>query len=1618
VFALGDPQLFFSYPFRGEVIFVKQKHSRSILAILLCICVSFGLTPLIAFADPAGDAVHVYAPTGDEPGTAGVNESPDVASAKYQVKANGIEIPAIRYDARGYDMDVARFASEDATPEFEITLINSDMIDRVQVYPERYYPPESMAVSPDKKTLRFTLSDKLRYAIVYINGSPLDQAGKPYLTLLNDPMEDPAKVPSPAAPNVLNFKTFSDQYLLDHPITDTVGAQCVVSATIQDYSRNNNELMTWTHDNGYFVAYDSSQVQFPNKRVRLPNDVSDALQAALETIKNNPALDTLYFPSGTYLWSGLRIIGWNGDADQGGKPLTIYTEEGALLKNRLQECREALEPAIYIKNSSYVTVNGRGIFDGQGGFTVGKDNKDARNSPHQGGSMLLHSNNIVFNDTYLRDAKQWNWECHTVQDVSYNNIKGLSPYNHSWVDGLDLTSGVNVIVNGAVTLGNDDCFASGHYNPSNEFPARIFTENRTDEMTGNRMAAAYYYNGDRLFWDTADSENISVSNSLHWTRNIANGIRTGHNTFGYELKSYSFDNFNAMNYPGNVRFQNRNNNTYPNYASLTIKNSSFSPSAYADVFLTPTDTANLTIPNVLIENTWISNTEATGSFRNITNLTIRDLYRGGRLVEYMNQANLTFSNIGNFVFTAGGAAVRSNTLPVFTAPDGVNAEAYGNNPFVLQVAATDADAGDAVSLGVDMETLPAGADFDADTGRFTWRPGDAAIGNAFPVTFYAYDTGARAGAYPPVKKTVTISVLSPAFIPVYTTVAADATLQSWQSQKTQNFGSLNYLITKNIAANGSTYGSLGEKFSVTSTSDSNDGKIALLRFSLNNFAPYADAFEKGSQAKLILTYYGRRNSSTGPTNIRVAAVSGNWTETGVTWNTRPTINTDGTGAVKASDSFDFGPGTGANPGTTINGSKVEVDVTDFVKTALENDQTTLSLAVSDAQGKELWFVSREGSGLSYADASMTPTLSMGVEIDVAIEGPAGMSLRNGYALTASEPFVLKGKSPPITVTKLLGDEKITWNAMTQCLDIAPGLSPGTYPVTLKAINADDESALHTFALTVLTNDDALQAYYDAATISASALNAGYYTASSWDALQDALSIAADVLASPDSDQDEIDAVLEYLTAAFDALILRPVIALLISATGDAGDITAGAGYTDNYPLAKRTALEAALAAATDALAHPENYTDAGMSSLWNSLHNAIIALQEPTNTPKAELDWWIKYAEELLLAPEAASYIPAAKSNLQGAIDAAKLVYGNAASTDADFLAEAGKIQEAVWQLYDKGDKTELQQIYDLVKNYAQNIYTADSWAVFKDALDAAEETLDDENAIESDVVKAYQDLIAGEAQLALKTIVDFTVLNAAITAGQKILNNKGDYIASSIVGLQGLVTNAQTLLTKPGTTQAEVNAAADALRQAIAKARLKPDRSPLLSALALTQGLSLSDFTVASAEPLAALVAQGKVLAGQSDEMLSQAQIDALAQQILNAVASLVPIFGQPQGSGNAGSNLASGRGDGLLALSGADVALGGVAPDTSAFAAGSLPDGNAASGTDLNAAGSGKDGPAANAGIGDAQTPGVAPDGGSDADSAAAAAIAILSVLLAIAVGMIIVLMRKRRKKESAAA
>ena len=987
----------------------RKKISARVMALSMAAAMAVTVYPVPAFAeegqnvaqkvqvlDKTGGNIHDYRKTGDDPATPDVDESAIVAnsdvlrsaqyqeSTKYELKVNGTPVSVYKYQKQTdpgshYHMDIARFSSDDAEPVFEITMKDGSTIDSIYVSPERYYPEDSFEISTDKKTVKFKMSADLRYCIVNINGSINDTNGKPQLAIINDATE--TDKPDVTAANVLNFKDFAEKYLQEHPITDTVGEVCTEAGTVTDTSMNDGKEYTWSYGEGTYVAYDAKKVMFPNKRVRQKNDVSEAFQAALAEVKNSDTLDTIYFPAGTYLWSGLSIKNWDGNGKDG--KLNIYLDEDALLVNRLQECTQAMEPAIGIWDSSNITVSGRGIIDGQGTYNYSWDKADAELSPHQGGSMVVRSQNITFNDTYVRDVKQWNWECHTVKNINYNNIKGLSPFQHAWVDGLDLTSGQGIHLNGAITMGNDDTFASGHYNPSNEFPQRRLKKKDLNNLSTedqNIAAAAAIYNKDRLQWDTDDTTDVNISNTLGWST-FANAVRLGHNTRfkadggSYQMRDYTFNNVNTLHVTGYgtnggggaLSIQNGTSGCTPNYENLIFNNCSFTANNGNNVANIPSgnDLNQFNPKNVTFKDCWFKDADTPFSFKSIDNVTIDNLYLGGKLIEYDSQVDLTVADsVKNFTFLVNGENIKKNAAPVFENPDNEPFNVKAGETVSFQVNATDPEENN-VTLSV-VGALPKGASFDAETGAFTWETSDSDSGKR-EITFKALDEyGAST------QKTVTINIESDRVpgkdVEVSRTVVSQDTFAgSWSGDQTADFGAKNFLRTSYGTDSKGTLGTAG----------GSDNKVTYLKFDVSQID-----LTQVDRVKLQMTLLGVRYDEAAnlDAQLQIAMTENtDWTENTLNWKNKPAI-LDVNGVI-ISEEFNLGDIVSNDPGqiSTPNGTVATADVTSLVAVAKSAGQDSVTLAVNvvDKQvdkANRIFFVSKEGAKNFENAENMAPAL--------------------------------------------------------------------------------------------------------------------------------------------------------------------------------------------------------------------------------------------------------------------------------------------------------------------------------------------------------------------------------------------------------------------------------------------------------------------------------------------------------------------------------------------------------------------------------------------------------------------------------------------------------------------
>ena len=219
------------------------------------------------------------------------------------------------------------------------------------------------------------------------------------------------------------------------------------------------------------------------------------------------------------------------------------------------------------------------------------------------------------------------------------------------------------------------------------------------------------------------------------------------------------------------------------------------------------------------------------------------------------------------------------------------------------------------------------------------------------------------------------------------------------------------------------------------------------------------------------------------------------------------------------------------------------------------------------------------------------------------------------------------------------------------------------------------------------------------------------------------------------------------------------------------------------------------------------------------------------------------------------------------------------ATVDASFFRLAKAIQMVDFV---KGDKTELAKLIEEYSKLKEENYTTDSWKVFKNALDAAIVVNEDENALEYEVQEALNNLKDGYAQLVV--VADKTALQAMVDKVNGLDSKL--YTEASWAKLANPMKTAQAVLDNPNATQAEVNAAYEALVRAYLELRLIPDKSLLEDLINKANGLNVTNYTKASYGVLKDALEDAKAVF--NDPNATQTEVDNAKDVLAKAMANL----------------------------------------------------------------------------------------------------------------------------------
>ena len=291
----------------------------------------------------------------------------------------------------------------------------------------------------------------------------------------------------------------------------------------------------------------------------------------------------------------------------------------------------------------------------------------------------------------------------------------------------------------------------------------------------------------------------------------------------------------------------------------------------------------------------------------------------------------------------------------------------------------------------------------------------------------------------------------------------------------------------------------------------------------------------------------------------------------------------------------------------------------------------------------------------------------------------------------------------------------------------------------------------------------------------------------------------------------------------------------------------------------------------------------------NRMKDGIIELSREllTETPdtvnKVALETAVTTAKALVEQGALKDVIPAVADEFDVALAEAQTILAdpnaNQATVDASFFRLAKAIQMVDFK---QGNKEELIKLIDEYSKLDEKDYTADSWKVFKDALDAAIAVRDDVNALEYEVQEALNNLKDGYAQLVV--VADKSALQSMVDRINGLEENL--YTPESWAKLADPMTTAQAVLDNPTATQDEVNAAYEALVRAYLDLRLKPNKDLLKDLINKAEGLDSANYTKASFDGLTRALNEAKAVFDNPNA--SQVEVDNAKDVLAKAIAGL----------------------------------------------------------------------------------------------------------------------------------
>lgn len=328
-------------------------------------------------------------------------------------------------------------------------------------------------------------------------------------------------------------------------------------------------------------------------------------------------------------------------------------------------------------------------------------------------------------------------------------------------------------------------------------------------------------------------------------------------------------------------------------------------------------------------------------------------------------------------------------------------------------------------------------------------------------------------------------------------------------------------------------------------------------------------------------------------------------------------------------------------------------------------------------------------------------------------------------------------------------------------------------------------------------------------------------------------------------------------------------------------------YTDASAAAFLTALQAA-----QSVMSAPGATQEQVNAAVKALNDAIAGLETPAEATvdKSALQQAINAAEAI----DTSKFTEDSVAKLNEALEAAKAVVNNDDADQDAVDAAANALNDAIKALKPTSsdvDKTALNEAIERAEAIDRSKYTESTLSALDIALAAAKRLADSSIATQGMVDFAANTLNAAIDALEKlpQTTVDKSALEEAIAAAQAVDRSK--YTSESLSAMDSKLNYAQAVLGDDDATQADVDAAANALNDAVKALKEKEvtptvDKSKLQEAISKAEAIDTSKYTDETVAALNQALTAAKAVLGA--DSVPQAGVDNAAKALNDAIAGL----------------------------------------------------------------------------------------------------------------------------------